>query len=282
MRILLENAGNYILMAIIQGFTEVFPVSSSGHIVIYSHILGMQITFAYVIFLHIGTFLAILVNYRRQVWNILGGKAGWKLPALLFVSFAMTALVGLIFQNLAAHITSEQPSDVAVLWVVNGIILCAIGFFSPQGTKRIDQLGIWSFLTIGIVQGMTTLPGISRLGLTLGIGLFLGLKWFEALDLSLLLSLPTVFFANMFVLVQQLHPEWLAWSLQSASDNTSAVIINSASANWLFGALTVLLSFLSCLVAIRVLSKFLGRKLLVYFGVYCLSAGVFFFFFLNL
>ena len=280
MRIILENVDS-ILIAIIQGFTEVFPVSSSGHIVVYSHLLGIPITFAFVIFLHFGTFLAILIHYRQQVWKILRGKAGWKLLAFLFVSFMMTAIVGLIFRNLANHITAEEPSEVAVLWIVNGMILCTVGFFSPQGTKQIDHLGIWSFLAIGIVQGMAVLPGISRLGFTLAIGLLLGLKWFDALDLSLLLSLPTVFFANIFVLVQQLHPAWLAWFIEPTPNNTSVEIINNISSIWLL-LLIVFLSFLSCLVAIRILLRYFGRKLLVYFGLYCLTAGFFFFFFLKL
>ncbi|HLP44112.1 MAG TPA: undecaprenyl-diphosphate phosphatase, partial [Candidatus Nanoarchaeia archaeon] len=143
------------------------------------------------------------------------------------------------------------------------------------GDRRIEQLRLQDFLLIGIIQGITAIPGISRLGFTLGIGLIIGLMWMDALKLSFLLSLPTILFANLYELVLQTGG-FSVIKLLEAINGQGQWIPPLSSSNTLIGVLTFITSFASGLFAVRILSSHLTRKLLGYFGLYCLSAGVFF------
>jgi undecaprenyl-diphosphatase len=266
----LLNGWKILLLALIQGISEIFPISSSGHLVVFSRLLHTSISFDLVVFFHIGTFLAILVKYRRQAWGLLSGRFGWKLLVYFALSFLTTGLVGLGVKQIADQIVSEQASLVPLLWIANGAVLVWIGWFSPQGKRTFRELGWREFILIGLVQGLTAIPGVSRLGMTLSTGLLLSLVWVEALDLSFLLSLPTIFFANVFTFLQE--GGGMAWLPGGGFVRGNTFVLLAG----------LLLSFASGLVSIRILYKYLSRNLLVFFGLYCLIAGIFFFFFLKL
>jgi undecaprenyl-diphosphatase len=272
----------FLLLALVQGLSEIFPVSSSGHLVVLSRVLQVPISFDLIVFFHIGTFLAILVKYRVQVWRLLSGKLGWKLLFYMSLSFLTTALVGLGVKSISDRIVSGQAGTLTILWMVNGAILVLIGLYSPQGKRRLPELKLKEFILIGLVQGLTALPGISRLGMTLGAGLLLSLVWFEALDLSFLLSLPTIFFANVFTLLGPSHgttwpPAAFPWGAYPL-DFGGGFVHNQA----LILAAGLIITFASGLVSIRILYKYLSKKLLVFFGLYCILAGIFFTFLLKL
>jgi undecaprenyl-diphosphatase len=145
--------------------------------------------------------------------------------------------------------------------LVYGLIL---GFISlvldpKKLTLSIHQLSWFGFLAIGFAQGISALPGISRLGLTLVTALLLGLAWKEALILSFLLSLPTLFFANLYTFLfngnAAFHSDW-----------TMPYLI-----------LAFVLSFAAGLVAFRQIERFFNGKMLLFFGLYCVAVGAFFF-----
>jgi undecaprenyl-diphosphatase len=265
-----------LFLWIIQGLAEIFPVSSSGHLTIFGLVLDKPITFNQLIIMHIGTFLAIFIYYRKEVWEIASGRFGRTLPLYFATSFAATGVVGLMFRDLAAKITTEQTNMVSVLLVLNGIFLGLVGAFSRQGKRQIVQLTALEFVAIGLIQGVTAVPGISRLGWTLGLGLLIGLSWFEALTLSFLLSLPTILFANLYIWFEQLFRGWVG--LGVGGEGTVAYASPVLFTEWL----TVPVTFICGLLALHMLSKYLGRKLLIYFGVYCIAAGLFFLYFVKL
>lgn len=264
-----------LILAFVQGITEIFPVSSSAHLVIVSRIMGRTMNFNLLLFFHLGTFMAILAYYRRDALGILSGRLGARLPLFFLLSFVITGLVGLQFRKLAENSITSQGNLIPYMWMINGVAIIGIGILSPQGTRRFDQLHIWEYLLLGLFQGMTAVPGISRLGITLGVGLMLGLIWMDALKVSFLLSLPTILFANLYELI--LQTSWLSSiGIYSAAGIEPTISLSILPGDVAFGGLSVMVAFASGLLALRILSSHLSRKLLAYFGLYCLAAGLFF------
>lgn len=260
-----------IILAVLQGFTEVFPISSSGHLAVYGRILGQEMSFDKIVLFHLGTFLAILYFYRKDIVQILTGKLGWRMPGLMLLSFLTTALIGLVLEGTLGNPLVQQPQYVAALWLVNGLIVALIGVLSGPGFKKMSDLGLREYVIIGVAQGIAALPGISRLGLTLGAGLSQKMTWFEALKLSFLLSLPTILAANLFKLFWFLYLE------------PSGPAVDRLSMAQVLPDVLLVLTTLGCgLLALEFLSRFLGRRLLLYFGLYCLVAGSFFWLYLGL
>lgn len=264
-----------LILAFVQGITEIFPVSSSAHLVIVSRILARTMNFNLLLFFHLGTFMAILAYYRRDALNLLVGRLGTRLPLFFFLSFVITGLVGLQFKKLAEHLIVSQVNLIPFMWMINGVAIIGISLLSPQGARRFDQLHLREFLLLGLFQGMTAIPGISRLGITLGVGLMLGLIWMEALKISFLLSLPTILFANLYEWI--LMTGWFSsFGIYSAAGNETVISLSILPADFVLGGLSFMVTFASGLLAMHILSSHLSRKLLAYFGLYCLAAGLFF------
>ena len=266
----------HLFLAVIQGLTEIFPVSSSGHLVVYGHILGLQLSYNHILFLHLGTFLAILYFYRDDLRRILSGGDGWGLPMRMGVSFVTTSLVGLVLVNSRSDLAG-QPRQVALLWIAGGALLIITARFAAKGDRTIADLDLGKFILIGAIQGISAVPGISRLGLTLAAGLLLGLTWFEAIKLSMLLSLPVILFANLYRMVEHAGlPVLTAGQAPDAPAGTFLSLFAQQSSQWLIYLAFVAISCVTGWYAIRTLSKYLNRPLLIYFGAYCVYAGFFF------
>lgn len=274
-----------IVLAMIQGFAEIFPISSSGHLAVYGSILGQEMSFDKVLLFHLGTFFAILYFYRKEVASILTGKLGWRTPRFMLVSFLTTVLVGLAMERTVVNALVQRPRYVAALWFLNGLIVALIGILSGSGFKKITDLQAREYVIIGVAQGIAALPGISRLGLTLGAGLLQELTWFEALKLSFLLSLPTILGANLLKLFRFLGigPVVILHLLTGDGSMTFELTMSSLNTSQVVTGVLIVLTALGCgLVAIEFLSRFLGRRLLRHFGLYCMVAGSFFWLYLSL
>ena len=260
-----------IVLAVLQGFSEIFPISSSGHLAVYGSVMGVDLSFERIVLFHLGTFCAILYFYRKDVAAILTGKWGWKTPALMLVSFATTALVGYAVEQTLGVPIVQQTQQVALLWIVNGLFVAFAGVLSGSGEKHIIDIGLREYLVIGVAQGIAALPGISRLGLTLGAGLLQRMTWGEALKLSFILSLPTILAANLLEIARLIYVG--SGRLDLSGDVMSRLLVD---------VLLILPVAVCGLLALRFLSRFLGRRLLIYFGIYCVAAGSFFWMYLQL
>lgn len=273
----------YVLLGVIQGLTEVFPISSSAHLAFTSEILQDNLGtnsfgFENAVLLHVGTMFAIGFYYRVDIARLIRGftssllliapglgKANAKLvrpqpdwTALgLFVSVLFTAALGLTFEGIAKA-TFNEPSLISVLLIINGLFISVIARVR-SGNRKMEDLVLPEFIIIGLAQGVAVLPGISRLGLTVSVALILGLTWFQALRLSFLLSLPIVLGATIL-------------ELRHLVSDGSIVSINIVSMG--AGILT------ACIVGYAGLKLLLrkgmnARTKLVIFGTYCILAGAF-------
>lgn len=198
-----------IVMGVIQGLTEFLPVSSSGHLVIAKSLLGLEeVGITLEIVTHFATAGAVIIFLRRRIWAILravcrslarGGRAaeeGDAGDARLFWLVALgTVPAGVAGLALEDPITRlfEDPVTTAAMLVVTGIFLLVAGKVRRgRGPVRLPQA-----LLVGVAQAVAIVPGLSRSGLTVGTGLLAGVKQREAVEFSLLLSLPAIIGATI-------------------------------------------------------------------------------------
>ena len=198
-----------ILLGAVQGLTEFLPVSSSGHLVIFQHILGVQespLTFD--IMLHMGTLLAVFVAFWDDIINIL------KKP---FTRLTYLIVVGCIPAAIAGYLVAPFIEKAFESLLVVGLGLIFTGFalrFSEKwsrekiGLKDIPNTSYKDALFIGLLQAVAIVPGISRSGSTIAAGLFAGMERELAARFSFLLSIPVILGAGIFELSDVSSSAW--------------------------------------------------------------------------
>lgn len=195
-----------VILGVIQGLTEFLPVSSSGHLVIVqSFIKGFQQPgVAFDVMLHFGTLLAVVFFLRKDLYEIIkavipkqSGDASYalisvrrKLAFLIIVGTIFTGIIGLAFKD-KIHLLFQSVNVAASMLLVTGLLL----FLSDRikNTDRIEKdMNITDGIIIGIVQGISLIPGISRSGSTIAFGIFRRLDGETAARFSFLLSIPAI------------------------------------------------------------------------------------------
>ena len=212
-----------IVLAVIQGVTELFPVSSLGHAVILPHLFGWSIdqsgpTFLpFLVLLHVGTALALLIYFWRDWWLLLsslidrsssGASAEARHVLLLLVVGTIPAgLVGLILRNRLAELFADYRVA-AVFLILNGGLL-ALGEFLRRraGSAQLATLSPWQAVAIGTSQVLALLPGFSRSGATMVGGLLVGLEHQSAARFSFLLATPIIGAAALLEVPKLLQPD---------------------------------------------------------------------------
>jgi undecaprenyl-diphosphatase len=267
-----------IVLGVLQGLAEIFPVSSSAHLAfggtVFESLGGESpATIENAVLLHLGTFVAILAYYQRDVihlWRSVlstmvqpltgrgdikpsGSPLGEKAPWLLSLSLVVTVVLGVLLRSETKWLY-QTPEMISGVLFLNGLFLLCVGSMT-SGVRRIRDLRWAEYAFIGFVQGLAVIPGLSRFGLTLCAGLLLGLEWYQALKLSFLLSLPVVLGAAIF--------EWILRTPTLPSPAAVAGAIVAAGVG---------------LMAIRAMLKHSlhARKRLLHFGWYCVGAAPFF------
>lgn len=165
-----------IVLGLVQGITEFLPISSSGHLVVAETLLGLHVEELkdFDITLHVGTLLAILVYFRRDLLN-------FKWWPWLILASVPAAVVGLLFGDAIDEIFRSAES-VAIMLILVGLL-----FFIPQ-RKNNRPLTWWRTLLMGFGQAVAVIPGVSRSGATIFTGMQLGLNREEAARFSFLLG----------------------------------------------------------------------------------------------
>ena len=205
-----------IILGIIQGLTEFLPVSSSGHLVLGQIFFGItQSQLIFDISVHMGTLLAVLVVYSsdilamissifrfllktvsfKPVLHLVNEDKNLKMAGLIIIGSIPTAIIGLILKQFE-HVLFSSEVLVGFMLILTGTILwVSRKYYSSGNTKKI--FGIKKAFSIGIVQGLAVIPGISRSGSTIATGMFLGIDRHTAAKFSFLLSIPAILGAQV-------------------------------------------------------------------------------------
>ena len=212
------NTIEAILLGIIQGLTEFLPVSSSGHLVLFQQIFGLkEAELFFDVCVHLGTLVAVIAVFYREIRNIIaallrllsiaGRKEKFrqqiesdpdvKMALLIVIGSIPTAILGLMFHNIADRLFSS-PFFTGLMLVVTGFLLWLTRRAKLDGNKTgFDGFSRTKAFIIGIVQGLAIIPGISRSGSTISIGLLLGINRETAARYSFLLSIPAIVGAGL-------------------------------------------------------------------------------------
>lgn len=188
-----------VILAVVQGITEFLPVSSSGHLVVANALIEaigyppardlVEVN----IVLHLGTLLAVLVHYRREIVAMLTRDK--QVAAYVLAGTAPAAIVGVGIKKGLSNATSSQLLDNVLLAGCMFPITAALLVFamrSKPGKSDYNQLGFAGALWIGLAQALAILPGISRSGSTIAAGIACGLRREAAATYAFLLAIPAI------------------------------------------------------------------------------------------
>lgn len=258
-----------IILALIQGFTEFLPISSSAHLILPSQLLGWEDQgLAFDVAVHVGTLLAVMLYFREEVGQLtvnwfasLRGQhnAHSRLAWLIIWATIPAGLAGLFGSDLVEN-AARSALVIATTTVVFGLLLW---FADARASQRqgIEQLTLRQAIFVGIAQALALIPGTSRSGITMTAGMMLGLTKTDAARFSFLLSIPIIIMAGGYQglkLVQT--PEPVAWL---------PVVV---------GMVT---SFIAAYVCIHVFLQVISRMGMLPFVIYRLALGALLFFWFN-
>ncbi len=185
---------NAVIWGLVQGPTEFLPISSSGHLIIVPAFLsraGMSVAepeLAVSAVLHLGTLLAVLAYYRRDI----AALARFKAPRVLRLMIIGTipALIGYPLRGSLDSFDNE-PKRVALALLFTALVLFA-GSLLGRGVRRLEQAGDSDAVLVGLAQALALIPGVSRSGMTITAGYARGLSPVEAARYSFLLAVPAI------------------------------------------------------------------------------------------
>lgn len=206
------NLWNATVLGVVEGLTEYLPVSSTGHLILASHFMGLgaedqvlgvsRAVGAYEIVIQLGAILAVLGLYRKRVMQMLRGLAGRDRRGLhlflaLLVAFLPAAILGVLLRtHIKEHLFS--PAPVVGALIVGGVVMIVVERLTWQRrhsvlkTSRVDQVTYLQALAIGLAQCLAMWPGTSRSMITIVAALVVGLNLVTAAEFSFLLALPTL------------------------------------------------------------------------------------------
>jgi Uncharacterized bacitracin resistance protein len=206
-----------IVFAIVQGITELFPISSVAHGVLTPYFFHWNLSpeflkenfLPFLVMLHLGTATALLIFFGTEWVQIVGSlftgdKTARKLLWIIVVGTFPAALIGFIFEAPLRHLFSSVTSAAAFL-VVNGLILYWGERVKRQGRREIQDLSYGQAAVIGLFQALALVPGFSRSGATMTAGFWMGLKHGASARLSMLLATPIIIGAGIVEIPKLLH-----------------------------------------------------------------------------
>ena len=194
---MISNYLEVLILSIIQGISEFLPVSSSAHLIIFSNIIDFSNqSLIFDVGLHLGSLLAILFYFRKELLNITNNK---KLFNLLLIGSIPLILVGYIFYSTGIINSFRNLKIIAWTTLIFGLLMYFADTFKVE--KKIEKnLTIKNILIIGIMQILALVPGVSRSGITITAGRFLNFDRHDSTKISFYLSIPALMGASVLSL----------------------------------------------------------------------------------
>ena len=256
-----------IILGIIQGIAEFLPISSSAHLIIARDVFGIgsfissNIDLTFDLALHFGTLLAIVIYFFKELWSLLingltkgvktsDGKLFW----LIILATVPAAIVGVLFEDIFDEFFRKQIYLIAIALIVMGIIIYLFDKKS-KSNRTIKDIKVKDALTIGCAQIFALIPGFSRSGTTIAASRALGINREDSAKFSFYLSIPVVAGASLLSLIK---------------GNNLAII----SSNLVIFGLGLLISFITGLLCISFLLKYIKKHDFKAFMYYRIILGV--------
>lgn len=198
-----------IIMGLVQGLTEFLPVSSSGHLTIFSNLFGVQKeNLSFEVIVHAATVLSTIVVFRKEIWKLIEGLFNLKMNPeknyifKICVSMVPVLIVGLLFKDFVKDMFGSGLLIVGLMLIITAILLTLSEILAKRQIKKSvgsctgDSAGrsvsYKDAFIIGLAQAVAVMPGLSRSGSTISTGLMLGVKRSEVAQFSFLMVLIPV------------------------------------------------------------------------------------------
>jgi undecaprenyl-diphosphatase len=251
-----------ILLGIVEGLTEFLPVSSTGHLILASELLGYDAsTWAmFNVVIQLGAIMAVVVLYWRTFWAVAMGllrrePVSWRFLRNLLIAFMPSAVIGLALHNYI-EVLLGAPQVVAWALIVGGIAILLIERMVKKAEYHgIADIPLLQVAGIGFIQCISMIPGVSRSGATIMGALMLGVERRTAAEFSFFLAIPTMLGASTLELLKK-------------GDQ-----ITSASVGWGSIALGFMVSFIVALLVIKWFVGLVSRRGFTPFAWYRIVAG---------
>ncbi|MDD5405955.1 MAG: undecaprenyl-diphosphate phosphatase [Sulfurovaceae bacterium] len=247
-----------LILGTLEGLTEFLPISSTGHLILVSDLLGLKQTDAQKAFevsIQLGSILAVLFLFAQK---LLVDRSLWL---KIGVAFLPTAIFGFLFYKTIKSLFGIET--VAVMLVLGGIVFLIVEYLhrnrDDSKDKTVEGLTIKESLMIGLFQSISMIPGTSRSGMTMLGGIFAGLSRKSAAEFSFLLAIPTMFVATAYDLYK----------------NRTTMVVEDYS----LVAIGFIAAFVVALITVKWMMQFLTRHTFVVFGIYRIIVGLSFWFF---
>lgn len=245
-----------IILSIVEGVTEFLPISSTGHLILTSNLLGIpqsEFMKSFEIFIQLGAILAVIVLYwRTLIKNI-------TLCKPVFVAFLPTAILGFtLYKFIKQYLLGNTLITLTSLFI-GGILLIIL---EKKYTKirhepqPIEKLSTKKALLIGLFQSISMIPGVSRAAATIFGGLFLGLTRSQAVEFSFLLAIPTMLAATALDLLKS--------------------NLNFSGNEYLLLSIGFIGAFITAIISIKFLLNFIKNHTFIPFGIYRIILAVLF------
>ncbi|QCI23100.1 undecaprenyl-diphosphate phosphatase [Buchnera aphidicola] len=203
-----------IILGIIEGITEFFPISSTSHIIIFSNIFQIEINETLMLntFMQCGTSLSILLYFKDTfitlLYSILHVKRQSENTCNLscnniLISIFPIALLGLYFHKYMKHLFN--PTSILLSLILGSILLMLSEIFKKIKTHQNKNINLYRSFTIGCFQCLALLPGFSRSCSTISIGILIGLNQSVATHFSFIISVPIFLGATLLDIINNIH-----------------------------------------------------------------------------
>lgn len=239
-----------LILAFVEGLTEFLPVSSTGHLILTNHFLGLEsseFSKAFDVIIQFGAIAAVLVIYKERF------KFNLEFYKKLFVGFLPAAIIGFLAKK---HVSDMMESTVVVAWalIIGGIIMIITDwFFSRKTAEENKSVDYKNLLLIGLSQCLALIPGVSRSAATIVSGQMVGLNKKDAAEFSFFLAVPTLTAATLYKL----------WKIKD--------IVHAEHLSQL--AVGTIFSFIFAIFAIRFFLAIVKNYGFKWFGVYRIILG---------
>jgi len=243
-----------IILGIVEGITEFLPISSTGHMILVSHLLGLKqgaFEKTFEVAIQLGAILAVVLIYREK---LRGNLELWK---KLMAAFIPTGVIGLLFHRWVEELFNPVVvSGALIFWGVVFIVIELLYKEKEHHISKPEEISYKKAVMLGVFQSLAMVPGTSRSGATIIGGMLLGMKRVAATEFSFLLAIPTMLAATGFEIVKNLN---------SFTPQNSIIL-----------GVGFLTAFISAFFAVKWLLNYVKNHTFIPFGIYRIIVGLIF------
>ncbi len=242
-----------IILGIVEGLTEFLPVSSTGHLILTAHLLGIphtEFTKSFEIAIQLGAILAVSFLYMER---FVRDVEAWKRIILAFIP---TGVVGLLLYRLIKGVLLGNDLVVVLSLFLGGIVLLVADRYCARSAtfRDMDELPLERAFIIGVFQSLAAVPGVSRSGATIIGGMVMGFSRRGAAEFSFVLAVPTMLAATAYDLFK-----------------SGSLFLSS---QWMVLGVGFFTAFLTAMVTVRLFLRFLGSHGFTIFGIYRIAIAL--------